>query len=395
MERLRIIISGFIGLYPTGGVTWDYIQYPLGLKLLGHDVYYIEDTMQYSGFQTNGKSWDDSSDSIAYLKMVMEQFGLGDRWAYKDIASGQCYGMTAAQLAEIFRTADVFINVSESTFLRDEYLNIPKRVLIDSDPMFTQVQFWNDDDPLTSAKEIKERYSGYNYLFTFGENIKGTDCRVPTYDMEWMPTRQPICLSYWKNDHLLNPQAPFTTVMNWSSRKKLRYQNDLWGQKDAEFEKIKHLPRMLGDLEFKIAASCSHNTPEQFQKKSVEADGWIVVPPGETIPDAQSYQNFILSSIAEFSVAKETYVKSNSGWFSCRSACYLASGRPVVTQETGWSEFIPAGEGLLSFSTPETAIEAIRSVLADPKRHAQAAAEIAHQYFDSNQILQSLLDRLV
>ena len=394
MERLRIIISGFIGLYPTGGVTWDYIQYPLGFRLLGHDVYYIEDTMQYSGFQSEGKSWDDSSDSINYLKMVMEQFGLGDRWAYKDIASGQCHGLSAGQVTEICRTADLFINVSESVFLRDEYLQIPKRVLIDSDPMFTQVQFWNDDDPATSARDIQLRYSGYNYLFTFGENIKGANCRVPDFGLEWMPTRQPICLSYWQNSQSLNPEGPFTTVMNWSSRKKLRFQQELWGQKDIEFEKIKHIPGMLPELSFQIAASCSTGTPEQFKKASVEAEGWTVMDPAEIIPTAKDYQSFIHSSLAEFSVAKETYVKSNSGWFSCRSACYLASGRPVITQETGWSEFIPSGEGLIAYTNAESAVEAIRRVHAEPMRHAKAAKDMAIRYFDSHLVLQSLLDRL-
>jgi hypothetical protein len=392
MDRLRIIVSGFIGLYPTGGVTWDYIQYPLGLNLLGHDVYYIEDTMQYSGYQTNGRSWDDSSDSIHYLKLVMERFGLGDKWAYRDIASGKCFGMSSTRVAEIFRTADVFINISESTYLRDEYLNIPKRVLIDSDPMFTQVQYWNDDDPEASTEKIKKHYGQYNYRFTFGENVAAADCAVPTFDMEWMPTRQPVCLSYWKNEHALNPRGSLTTVMNWSTRKKLKYRNNLWGQKDAEFEKILHLPRMFGDLEFKIAASVSEG--QQFEKKMLEDEGWVLLSPTESIPDAQSYQNFILNSMAEFSVAKETYVKSKSGWFSCRSACYLASGRPVVTQETGWSEFIPSGEGLFAFTSPESAAEAIRKVHADPAKHARAASEIAQQYFDSNRVLQSLLDRL-
>lgn len=215
MEKLKIIVGGFIGLYPTGGVTWDYIQYVLGLKKLGHDVYYIEDTMQYSGYQKPSQKWDDATESILYLKKTMEKFGLSDRWAYRDVGTSECFGLSGEKLKGIIHDADMFINISASTFLREEYYQIPKRVLIDSDPMFTQVQDWDDTDPAFSPEMIKKRYSWYNSFFTFGENIGSPDCKIPTLDLNWIKTRQPICVDQWTTaDNTQHDKPIFSTVMN-------------------------------------------------------------------------------------------------------------------------------------------------------------------------------------
>jgi hypothetical protein len=391
MEKLRIIVGGFIGLYPTGGVTWDYIQYPVGLHLLGHDVYYLEDTMQYSTYQSAGKPWNDATDSIDYLKRTMEAFGLKDRWAYRDIGSNRCYGMALKQLNEVCRTADVFINVSASTYLREEYLSIPKLVLVDSDPMFTQIQDWDDNNHAGSMYNIKKAYEAYDYLFTFGENINAPDCKIPTYDLKWLTTRQPVCLDYWK---IISPNLNlnvFTTVMNWSSRKKIKYFNEEWGQKDVEFEKIKQIPRLFSKTRFSMAVADNSNNMDQ---KSLEALNWIIQDPLTTIRNAKDYQLFIQHSSGEFSVAKETYVKSNSGWFSCRSACYLASGKPVITQQTKWSDYIPSGKGLFAFTDTSSAIDALEQVTGDIELHSKAAAAIGREYFDSNKVLADLLKQI-
>jgi hypothetical protein len=391
MKKLRIVIGGFIGLYPTGGVTWDYIQYPLGLHLLGHDVYYLEDTMQYPAYQTAGKPWNDATDSISYLKETMESFGLKDRWAYRDIASGRCFGLSLKQLMEICKTADVFINVSASTYLREEYLSIPKVVLVDSDPMFTQIQDWDDDNHGTSICNIKKAYEVYDYLFTFGENINGSDCKIPTYNLKWHTTRQPICLDHWKIISSHKTHHVFTTVMNWSSRKKMKYRNEEWGQKDVEFEKIKQIPCLFTKAEFCMAVADNSN---KMDHKTLQAFNWIIQDPLTTLRNAEDYQHFIQHSSGEFSVAKETYVKSNSGWFSCRSACYLASGKPVITQQTKWSDYIPSGKGLFAFTDTASALEALEQVTADMELHSKAAAEIANAFFDSNKVLTDLLEQI-
>lgn len=396
MEKLRIVVGGFIGLYPSGGVTWDYIQYVLGLRALGHDVYYIEDTGQYSNYRITEKAWDDPFDSVEYLRKIMADFSLSENWAYRDTFSGLCYGLPFTRIIEICSKADVFINISDANIYRDEYGKISKRVLIDSDPMFTQLQ-------VNETLRQDERYPvkkfsiyEYNYHFTFGENFGAMDCRIPKLGLQWTSTRQPICLSYWKErfPHKKIIAPSFTTVMNWSTRTKLNYQNEEWGQKDVEFKRYISIPKRLRNANFKIVMAASAAFKEDIDYLLLTGFGWNVLNPLDTVKTLNDYQKFIATSDAEFSVAKETYVKSNSGWFSCRSACYLAMGKPVVTQDTQWSKFIPSGLGLFGFKDIETAVEALKQVASNLEKHSKAAREIADAYFDSNKVLSKLLSAL-
>lgn len=392
MEKLRIVVGGFIGLFPTGGATWDYIQYPLGLKLMGHDVYYIEDTMSFPIYQAEGKPWNDATDNIRYLKEIMEFFGLGDRWAYRDVATGECFGLSIQKVLEICATADVFINVSCSSFMKDEYLRIPKRILIDSDPMFTQIQVYHELEGIADSS-TKVMLDNHNYLFTFGENINAADCQIPLMDYKWFSTRQPVCLDLWQNG-ITEPAYDYTSIMNWSGRKKLKYKDEEWGQKDVEFEKFIEVPRKYAKSKFDVVINPPVNPDCHFDSSEIENYGWEVLNPHTTVNGPFNYKEFILKSAGEFSIAKETYVKSNSGWFSCRSACYLAAGRPVITQDTQWSKFIPSGIGLLAFTDMESAIIALDNVNADPQKNAGAAKEIAAEFFDSKVVLQTMLEQL-
>ncbi len=391
MQKLRIVVGGYIGLFPTGGVTWDYIQYPLGLQLLGHDVFYIEDTGQYSFYKSPGRSWDDPTDTVEFLHNIMKRFGLDSRWAYRDVGTGNCFGLSYDKVLDVCKTADVFINISASTQLREEYLNIPKRILIDSDPMFTQVQEWDDADAEHSLNKIQKGFNSYTDLFTFGENIAKEDCRIPTYDLNWHSTRQPICLEYWRKNEQKNPCGTFTTVMNWSTRKKMKYNNEEWGQKDVEFEKFVDIPSIFKKSPFTIIAADSSKRMDHSKLKNF---GWEILDPLHTINDIYQYQAFIDDSLGEFSVAKETYVKSKSGWFSCRSACYLAAGKPVVTQETGWSKYIPSGRGLFAFHDHESAICALEEVYSNTQKHCREAEQIAFEFFDSNKVLKQMLSKI-
>ncbi|GEO11779.1 glycosyltransferase [Segetibacter aerophilus] len=395
MEKLRIIVGGYIGLYPTGGATWDYIQYPLGLKLLGHDVYYIEDTMQYPVFQKNGSSWDDASRCVSYLKEMMESFGLEDRWAYRDIASGLSFGLSEQRILEICETANVFINISCSTYLRDEYLKIPHRILIDSDPMFTQIQYAIEikNDSESRNWSTKKMIENHNYLFSFGENIGAEDCEIPTFNYKWHATRQPICLDLWKNNSRVSGKK-FTSIMNWSGRKKLEYNNEEWGQKDVEFEKFKQVPALLPGVEFEVVVNKPLNKESNYCGIELEGLGWKILEPSTTVGNTKDYKAFILKSIGEFSVAKETYVKSNSGWFSCRSACYLAAGKPVITEETGWSKYIPSGNGVIAFDNISSAIEALKEINSNLPYHSKQAEQIARAYFSSDVVLLRMLEQL-
>jgi hypothetical protein len=396
MERLRIIVGGFIGLFPTGGAAWDYAQYPLGLKQLGHDVYYIEDTMLYPIYQKDGGAWDDATQCIENLKATMEHFGMDGRWAYRDIASGKSFGMSESQILDCCQSADVFINISCSTYLRDEYLKIPCRILIDSDPMFTQMQYAMEQASAEESKAwtTKQMLENHTHLFTFGENIGNTDCRIPTFDFRWLTTRQPICLSYWKGTSNGHRNKAFTSIMNWSGRKKLLYGDEEWGQKDIEFEKFKSIPSLVRSADFEVVINKPLNKESLFNALEFESLGWSILEPEKVVGNLNAYRQFIINSRAEFAIAKETYVKANSGWFSCRSACYLAAGNPVVAQETSWSKYIPSGKGVFAFDNIPAAIDAVERIMAEPEKQSHAAEEIAHAYFDSNRVLTDMLNKL-
>lgn len=393
MEKLRIIVGGFLGILPAGGITWDYIQYPLGFSLLGHDVYYIEDTRLYPVYQHSGSDWDDCSFTVKHLEKVMNYFNLNNRWAYRDEASGKTFGLSMERIQEICRTADVFVNISCSTYMRDEYLQIPKRILIDSDPMFTQIQYLSQQMFTDGTPGLKQMIHQHNYLFSFGENIGNADCKIPLCDLTWQTTRQPICLDYWKPTPLpAGKEIVFSTLMNWSAAKKLIYENEEWGQKDIEFKKIITLPQIAKNIRFEIVVNNTLHSANGLNKELIEQHGWKILDPDNAAGDWMKYQEFIHAAAGEFSVAKETYVKAWTGWFSCRSACYLAAGRPVITQDTGWSKFITSGNGLFAFNTIEEATESLQKVCEKPVEHSRAAAEIARNYFDSNKVLTTLLE---
>lgn len=394
MQKLRIIVGGFLGLLPAGGVTWDYVQYPLGFAELGHDVFYIEDTRLYPMYQKAGSNWDDCSSCVEHLAKVMNHFGLSGRWAYRDEASGKCFGLQEKEIIEIAKTADVFVNVSCSTVIREEYARIPVRVLIDSDPMFTQIQMLSEQKFTPGVANLSRAVEAHNFLFTFGENIGAEHCRVPTNGLNWQPTRQPICLDHWKPS-LPDPKAPLTTLMNWTAAKNLEFEGETWGQKDVEFLKYLNLPKSAEGISLAVGVGQTGGTGKDvFPRESAKNAGWQVLASDDCAENWIDYQRFIAHSLGEFSVAKETYVKANTGWFSCRSACYLAAGRPVITQETGWSKYIPVGEGLFAFSNESEALEAIREVSGNSEAHSRKAREIAEEYFDSRKVLSRMLEQI-
>lgn len=379
----------------AGGLVWHYAQYAAGFALLGHDVFYIEDTRLFPVYQKAGSDWSDCSSSVEHIADVMRFFEMSGRWAYRDEASGKCFGLSEEKVREIARTADVFVNISCSTFMRDEYRRIPARVLIDTDPMFTQIQLATEQMFTPGEPGLREMADAHNYLFTFGENVGADDCRISTGGLNWRPTRQPVCLKYWKSSATsVDSRRALTTLMNWTAAKKLVYGEDSWGQKDVEFNKFFSLPKFVSEINLAVAVAQTGGTEGAFPAEEAAAAGWQILDPDDCAADLNSYRVFIENSFGEFSVAKETYVKARTGWFSDRSACYLASGRPVITQETGWSKFIPAGEGLFAFDNQENAVEAIGQAAGDPKKHSRAARRIAEEYFDSRKVLGAMLAHL-
>lgn len=390
MPKPRIVVTGFVGLFPYGGVAWDYTQYVRGLADLGCDVMYLEDTREWPIYQDPKL---DHSFNVSHVAATMEYFGLADRWAYRDEVSGRWFGMSESAVREFCRTADILLNVSCSATLHDEYRAIPVRALLDTDPMFTQIQYFTGTSMCGGPGEMRDLIASHTHFFTLGQNIGAPDCRIPTLGLDWCPTRQPIVLALWPvTDPPAGDAAAYTTVMNWSVVDKVEYDGERWGQKNDEFMRVLDLPARLPHVRLGVAVSQPFSGIFPLQR--VREAGWAVADPDVCVPDAPAYQNFVSTSRGELSVAKQTYVKANTGWFSCRSACYLAAGRPVVVQDTGWSRLLPNGRGLLAFEDTDDAVEALRSVEADPYRHAKAAREIAEEWFASDRVLGEMLNRM-
>jgi hypothetical protein len=388
VARLRIIVGGYLGLMPAGGVTWDYVQYPAGFAALGHDVYYVEDTRLWPIYTAGANGLAGAGPLMPHLAGVMADFGLGDRWAYRDEVSGRYFGLSEQRVREVCRSADVFVNVSCSTFLRDEYRAVPVRILIDSDPMFTQVQYQAQVSVMPGEPGMREAINGHTHHFTFGENVGQSECRMPGCGVAWRRTRQPVLLDRWPVTDVPHGGA-YTTLMNWTAAKKLTYQGQSWGQKDVEFRRFLDMPRRVPEVNLAVVVSQTTGAP--FPAGEARRAGWQVLDPAERAADWSAYRIFLRQSRGEFSVAKETYVKACTGWFSCRSACYLAAGRPVVTQDTGWSRNLPTGRGLFAFRDPDEAAEAVHRVEADPVAHGRAARQLAEEFFDSRRVLGDLL----
>jgi hypothetical protein len=379
---MRIVVSGLIGQYAFGGVAWDYIQYLLGFQELGHEVWYLEDTGNWAYHPVKQEVTAECSQNVTYLRRVMEAFGFGDRWIYRNEADNTYHGVTT--LADkVLAEADVLVNVSGACWLRDVTARIPCKIFLDGDPMFTQLGHKRE-------KEEIDRLLGYTRYYTFGLHVGQSDCEVPTGQIRWLPTVQPISLSHWQEKATpCDFSDAWTTVMNWASYSPKEFQGRLYGQKDMEFLKYMDLPS-LSPERFVVAMGqgVGQNRPTQELLRR----GWTILEPDEILPDYESYRSFLINSKAEWSIAKHGYVAANTGWFSCRTACYLAAGRPAVVQETGWSRHLPEGEGVLSFRTLEEAADKIRRVSEDYSRHSAAARRFAKDHLDASKICNQLLE---
>ena len=369
---MKILVAGIIARYPFGGVTWCSLMYLLGLRALGHELLYIEDTGEciYDPEQ-NARSLDPGY-GTRYIHAALEPFGLGDRWSFVNY-DGTYHGVSQEAVRAFCADADLFVNLSGgSWFWRDEYARIPRRVFVDSDPVFTQLAIAKGDEWYVNF------FRGFDRLFTFGANIGTPACDVPTGEFTWHKTWQPVFANAWRTD---GPPARerFTTVMTW----KTESFTDVDGNKDREFIRFLDLPARTRH-EFELAI----NGPQQL----LRAHGWPTVDAMSVSRSPWDYRDFIQGSKGEFGIAKHAYVSRRSGWFSDRTACYLAAGRPAVVQDTGWSAHVPIGCGLIPFSTAEEAIDGLDRIDRDYWHHARRAAEIAHEYFDASRVLPRFLE---
>ncbi len=389
VARLRIIVAGMVGQYPVGGVAWDYLQYVMGLQRLGHDVFYHEDTWCWP-YHPREKTITENPDySVAFLKGFFETYApeLASQWHYLHLHEGS-YGMSRRAFDEVARTADLFVNVSGASFFPDTLSPDCLKLFIGSDPGYHQIGLtyrpaWSENVDRWCAGVL-----AHDRHFTYGENVGASDCEVPTAGLRWQKTRMPVVLDLWKNVSLPAPAAgAWSTVMTWNVfRGKLEYRGIEYHGKAAEFGKIIDLPRRL-KLPFRVALGGTEAPLPELTRQ-----GWMAEDGPAVTLRAEAYRDFIAESRGEISVAKNVYVALRTGWFSCRSACYLAAGRPVVVQDTGFSHFIPSGRGLHAFTNSEEAEEAILAVERDYSREVVAARQLAQTHFDSRRVLSRLVE---
>lgn len=386
-EHLRVVVLGMAGSTPFAGVAWQTLHYLEGMRRLGHDVHYIEDTQRWPYDPVANTISDDASAAVDYIAALMRRCGMEDRWGYRDAAeAGLLHGVSEASLARTLAEADLLINLSGATVLRDEHMQVPIRVYLETDPVLPQIEV------AQGRRFTIDLLAAHTHHFSFGENLGGPDCGVPVERFRYHPTRQPVVLDWWSPssrgalDHL----APFTTVANWrQTDKDIDWDGELYTwSKDVEFRRFLDLPAHVPrPLELALALD-DDDTAAALRER-----GWIVRDALALSGDLVRYQDYILGSAGEFSVAKDQNVRLRSGWFSDRTACYLAAGRPAIVQNTAFDRVLPTGEGLFAFSTLEEAIAAFADVEADYAHHARAARAVAEEHFDAEKVLGTLVEQ--
>jgi hypothetical protein len=376
-DRIRIIVSGMIAGDPfQGGATWAVLQYVLGLRRLGHDVAFVEPIAPAS---TSPDAVLADSTNAGYFLDVVRRFDLCGRAALLRQDTHDTVGMSYDALVHWAASADLLINISG--MLRDPQLfdSVRRRVYLDLDPAFNQL--WH------AAEGIDVRFEGHTHFVTIGVKIGSPGCEVPTCGRTWIPTLQPIVLDEWPATPG-NPQGAWTTVGNWRGYGSITYRGQRFGQKAHSLREFIHLPRRTQE---QLVLALSIHPGEVNDLAALADNGWRLVNPADVTATPDDYQRFIQGSKAEFGIAKSGYVASRCGWFSDRSICYLASGRPVLAQDTGLAGILPSGEGLITFSTPDEAVAGIDVISSNYQPHANAARQLAEQYFDSSRVLGRLL----
>ena len=377
-ERLRILVSGMIAAVPHhGGATWAVLQYVLGLRDLGHEVTFVEQ-VDPGALRPEGAALEESVNA-AYMRSVAERFGSADGWALLEEGTTRTTGLGYDGLRAAAREADVLINIS-GILTDDDLMGAARtKVYLDLDPAFNQL--WH-------AQGIDMHFGGHDRFVTVGQAIGTPHCSVPTSGIDWIPTVPPVVLEHWP---VVRGGERITTIGNWRGYGSVEHEGVKYGQKAHSMRDLMTLAART-DAAFQLALDI--HPGETPDLEALDRNGWQIVDPAAVAADPDSYRDFIAGSQAELGIAKSGYVLSRCGWFSDRSACYLASGKPVVAQDTGFGRFLPTGAGLLAFTTEDDALAAVEEVRSDHERHAAAARAIAEEHLDSRTVLARFLDRV-
>jgi hypothetical protein len=387
-SKLRIIVSGLAALHPVGGMAWHYFQYVIGLSRLGHEVCYHEDTWTWPYDPQKNANSNEGDYSAVFIRDYFNTYApeLSNSWHYLHLHE-KSFGMSMKQFEEFAKTADIFFNISGANFIPQELSSQCVKVFVDTDPGYNQV--------LLSEKfewsKFVDRWAGlvaeHDVYFSFGENINGHDCTIPKLGWTWHTTRMPVVLDLWSTRTMSSAHCKdWTTVMSWKVFKgPVIYNGTEYGDKSVEFDKILTLPKRA-NISAVLALGGGKSPTEVLQENH-----WQLLDAPSATKSALDYQKLIWGSRGEISIAKNIYVAMRTGWFSDRSACYLASGKPVILQDTGFSNTLPVGRGLMAFNSLDEAVAAVNYIEADYQLHSRAAIEIAREEFDSNKVLGRML----
>jgi hypothetical protein len=377
----RIVFGGYMVRYPLGGALAGYLQWPIGLQRLGHDVYVVENAgWRRSCYDPVRRVFsDDCSRGFAAVRSLLERFGLSDRLCFVD-ADGGYHGLSRSRVREVFDCADLFVDNGTHGNWLEHAANVGVRVLIDGEPGARQMK-------MQLALEANKPEAEYDHYYTVGQNV-GTDASSsPTAGRAWRHLFHPVVVDLFAAENL-HRAASYTTVMNWRTHESLEFGDRSYGQKDVEFEKFFDLPaRTNATLEVAVSG------PGVPTRRLAEA-GWVVRDAFEVAATYDAFVDYVAHSRGEFSVCKHVYVATWSGWFSDRSSIYLAAGRPVVLEDTGFSAHLPRGEGLFAVKTVDEAASALEEIERNPARHSRAARELAREYLDADRVLAGLLEEV-
>lgn len=380
-----IVVSGAIAnKYLHGGEAWVRLNWILGLQKLGFEVYFCEQISRETCVAANGAvtAFEDCV-NLSYFKRIVEQFGLSGTATLIYENGEQTYGLTYHELLDVASNADLLINISGHLTLEPLMRRLRRKAYIDIDPGFTQ--FWN------AAGSAGPRLGGHDFYFTIAENIGTRACSIPTGDINWRRTRQPVVLEQWpvSGD---GTHDRFTTIASWRGPYgPVEHGGKTFGLKVHEFRKFIELPERTRQT-FEIALNI--HPADERDLSLLHRHGWEIADPKIVASEPVAFRRYVQTSGAEFSVAQGIYVETNSGWFSDRTTRYLASGKPALVQDTGFSSTYPTGDGLVPFRTLDEAVAGAEKIVGNYERHCQAARRLAEEYFDSDKVLGQLIDEV-
>lgn len=381
-----IIVLGLLGRFPMAGIAWQLIHHLLGFQQLGFDVYYVEETGSPPYDPRVKNLAADCTYSLRFISETLERCELDNAWAYHDHLTDQWFGLPRSRVGDLFAQAICTINLCGAS--HPHTLTFRPRgplLYLETDPVLMQIRLAQGDP------EVLRFLAEHDAYVTYGENLGAQDCPIPLPLFDWKKTRPPVVIDCWQAQGMRESggaRSRFTTIATWHNRGKdicFRGETYRWS-KHLNFLALVDLPRRTSQsLELAVEIDDAGVLAE-FQRR-----GWFLTSPLAVSQDMQVYRDYICDSRGELTPAKDVVARTNSGWFSDRSVCYLAAGRPVVTQETGFSKFVPVGLGLFAFSTPNEATAALDIINRDYPAHARAAREIAREYFDARKVLDKML----